>query len=218
MDKKKLEVIVLVVLVIIGINYAIYSYYIQPQNSEIKTAEQNYNNLKAEVRGLKLKKQDLEEMKTRVDEKLKNPGDTVLLPEQSDNQSMIRELYAACKQYGVVGDTLTFSPQGAMAAAEGSQTGEAAAESDSAELFSNVKTQLITFTFSGEKGKVEKFIENIRTVSNRKLIITSIDITSAVETGVSINNTLDTAAQPVTAQLVLMEFLYSSQNAAVGGS
>ncbi|WP_139905514.1 hypothetical protein [Clostridium thermarum] len=199
MDKKKIEIITLLILVAIGINYAIYTYFVQPQNEELIVGEQNYNNLQDEVRNLRLKSRDLENIKKRVDEKLKSlGGDNTLKP--ADNQSLIRDFYAACKQYGISGDTLSFSEEGAVLPLEG--TG---GETENEELYGKYKKQLITFDFSGEKGKVENFIEKIRTITDRKFIITSIDITSMAEEGVSILNTADTAAQSVSVQLKLLE-------------
>jgi type IV pilus assembly protein PilO len=212
MDKKKVEVIILIVLLFFGLNYGVFSYYIQPQNAELQAAKQNYNNIKNEVRELRFKEQDLQDLKSRVEEMLNNNDTTNQLPEEADNQKLIREFYEACKKYGVQGDILTFSPQGGLPATAGEGTGETASEGDTQNLLGNIKTQLIMFSFSGEKGKVENFIENIRTVSSRKLFISSIDISSLTDTGVSIYNTEDTAVQPVTAQVTLMEFLYSTDN------
>ncbi|WP_163193155.1 hypothetical protein [Clostridium thermarum] len=201
MDKKKIEIITLLILVAIGINYAIYAYFIQPQNEELIAVEQNYNNLLDEVSNLRLKSREIENIKKRVDEKLQSiGGDNTLKP--ADNQSLIRDFYAACKQYGISGDTLSISEEGAVLPLESTGAG---GETENEELHSKFKKQLITFTFSGEKEKVENFIEKIRTITDRKFIITSIDITSMEQDGVSIFNTAETAAQSVSVQLKLLE-------------
>ena len=212
MDKKKFEIIILVVLLAIGLNYAIYSYYVQPQNAKLQAAEQSYNNLKNQVRELRFKEQDIKELKERVEAKLKEAQQSSEFPEKEDNQKLIREFYEACSKYGVQGEALSFSPQGAPPQLERSETEGSAENSNSQSAVNNVKTQIITFTFNGEKAKVEKFLEAIRTISSRKLFISIIDITSLNDTGVSIYNTEATAAQPVAVQVVLTEFLYSEDN------
>lgn len=207
MDKKKIEIITLIILVAIGINYGIYAYFIQPQNEELKAAEQNYNELKTEISDLKQKSQELGEIEKRIDEKLQNShGNNLLTP--TDNQSLIRDFYAACKQYGILGNSLSISDQGDTLPVEGIGAG---GETENVELYNKFKKQRITFTFSGEKGKVENFIEKIRTITDRKFIITAIDITSVAEGGVSIFNTAETAAQPVSVQLTLMEITVGNQ-------
>lgn len=216
MDKKKFEVMILVILLAFGLNYAIHSYYIEPQNAELKAAEQNYNSLKNQVRELRFKEQDIKELKERVDAKLKEAEQSSELPDKEDNQKLIREFYEACIKYGVQGESLNFSPQGAPPQLQGSEVEGSSEDNNTKSEANNIKSQIITFTFNGEKAKVEKFLEDIRTISSRKLFVSSINITSLNDTGVSIFNTEDTAGQPVAVQVTLMEFLYSEDNAAMG--
>lgn len=211
MDKKKFEIIVLVILLAGMVNYTLFSYFVQPQTVELKSAEQNYNSLKAQVRELRFKEKDFGSVKDRVDEKLKAVSNSSTSGKLQDNQSLIREFYEACKKYGVKGESMTFNLQGAINSSEGSATAENNGGGTAGDILVNTKTQIITLTFSGEKVKVESFLENIRSVSARRLLVSSIDITTASNAGVSIDKG-GNSTEEVSAQVILTEFLYSDNS------
>lgn len=218
MDKKKLETIIFSILVAAGINYAVYAYYVEPQKGEIKTAKEAYNKLKGEVTEESLNQKNLEDLKKEAAEKKKQTDSTNLIFQDTDNQTMIKEFYGACKQYGVKGDTLAFVFQeNAAANTSGSSDSDSSAslvDTSTNNTLAGIQAHLITLTLSGEKGKVENFINHVRQVSQRRLLITRIQMNSLEPNGISLSNSAGTSDQEVSAKVVLTEFIYKDTSKA----
>lgn len=215
MDKKKAETAVLIVLMAIMINYGLYTYYVKPAYEEVKAAQQFYNNVDNEVGKLEQKSRDLTQLKKRVEEEKKSMNSSTLLSTAFDNQTIIKEFYNACKQYGIEGSTLQFSKGTAEGGnVENSQSSQASGGNtqDNAsqnESMQKLMSQTITLTISGDKGKVENFIENIRKVSQRKLLVSGVNITALDPKGIDIINSEETSSEKVSAVINLVEFIYS---------
>lgn len=211
MDKKKFETIIFIILVAVGINYVLYAYYVEPQRGEIKTASDAYDKLKEEVAEESINKERLNDLKNDAAEKKKQAYSTNIIFQDTDNQTIIKEFYAACKQYGVKGDTLQFAFKDTSSA----DTNSPSASGSLGDISTNndltgIQTNLITLTLSGEKGKIENFINHVRQISKRKLLINSIQLNSLEANGISLSNSADTSGQVVSAKVVLTEFIYKN--------
>lgn len=208
MDKKKFEILILIIIVAFGLNYGLYEFYLKPQQQSLRNLEESYKNKKREIRDLKNKVDALQLLEESIDERLKSSGETGELGEAVDNQKLIRDFYAACQQYGVQGDTLIIANDQA-APIEGNIE-EESAEDNLNPITDNLKAKTIVLTFSGEKAKVENFIKNIRNVSSKKLILSSVDLASVDTQGFNINNTEETATEVITGNVTLIGYSFNN--------
>ncbi len=208
MDKKKFEILILIIIVAFGLNYGLYEFYLKPQQQSLRNLEESYKNKKREIRDLKNKVDALQLLEESIDERLKSSGETGELGEAVDNQKLIRDFYAACQQYGVQGDTLIIANDQA-APIEGNIE-EGSAEDNLNPITDNLKAKTIVLTFSGEKAKVENFIKNIRNVSSKKLILSSVDLASVDTQGFNINNTEETATEVITGNVTLIGYSFNN--------
>jgi hypothetical protein len=208
MDKKKFEILILIIIVAFGLNYGLYEFYLKPQQQSLRNLEESYKNKKREIRDLKNKVDALQLLEESIEERLKSSGETGELGEAVDNQKLIRDFYAACQQYGVQGDTLIIANDQA-APIEGNIE-EESAEDNLNPITDNLKAKTIVLTFSGEKAKVENFIKNIRNVSSKKLILSSVDLASVDTQGFNINNTEETATEVITGNVTLIGYSFNN--------
>lgn len=87
---------------------------------------------------------------------------------------------------------------------------EESAEDNLNPITDNLKAKTIVLTFSGEKAKVENFIKNIRNVSSKKLILSSVDLASVDTQGFNINNTEETATEVITGNVTLIGYSFNN--------
>jgi hypothetical protein len=207
MDKKKFEIIILMLLMAFGINYLTYTYFIKPQYDEAAAARDSYKKLENRIGDMKKKQKELPDLEKQVKEMASGKDGTRIFPASADNQTIIREFYYACRQYGINGDTLTFSSED-MGLAGSISSGEKGSTNASGTL-NGIKPNYITITFSGKMDKVESFIDNITKVSSRNLLLSSVEITGTASDGINIARTQGSSNQDVTVRLVLVEFLYN---------
>lgn len=110
MDKNKKEILILIIIIFVGVNYALYQLFMLPQLNkaeyEKKIYEQNKKKLSDSYQKksiLDKMKKDNEQMKEKVAE-LDN-----LTAKDTDTPQLVYDFYTACKKYGIKGDSVNFA-------------------------------------------------------------------------------------------------------------
>ncbi|MFT8315611.1 MAG: hypothetical protein ABF633_15380 [Clostridium sp.] len=110
MDKNKKEILILIIIIFVGVNYALYQLFMLPQLNKVedekKIYEQNEKKLSDSYQKksiLDKMKKDNEQMKEKIAE-LDN-----LTVKDANTPQLVYDFYTACKKYGIKGDSVNFA-------------------------------------------------------------------------------------------------------------
>lgn len=189
MEKNKKDLMILIAILFIGVNYAVYTYFITSRLDSVKQAENKYLTQKQKLNDIKVKKQSIEKRKKEL-EKLKQ--ETVdfdnIVPIKIDTPQLIYDFYNGCKLFGVTGQNISFqlldnNSDHNNKAPNNTTTNNNNNTNNTNNTNKEVKQGFYTLTIdlkiTGDKGNIENFIKNLGTITNRKLNVKSITISSS---------------------------------------
>lgn len=200
MNKNKKEILILIIIIFIGTNYAIYELFMVPRLNEVENVKKIYEqNQKKLVDAYKKKttlnnlKKDNEQMKEKISQ-LDN-----LTVKSMDTPQLVYDFYTACKKYGIKGNSVNFvvdtsvqtnsnnvnsnntqnntnsNSNGSSSVNEGGDTNSQQSNDNSNENGGLTKLT-ITLKVEGNKDKVDKFLRNLSSITSFKLTVISINI------------------------------------------
>lgn len=179
MDKNRKQIILLIFLIFIGINYALYQFFFLPSLKSLKLKEKEYVNKHEKLKSLINEKNNYEALKNEID-RLKSDTEELdaIAPHTIDTPQLVYDFYTACKKYGIKGEDLTFELENQIQSKNKSnQTNSIKNNSGSNDSkVSGVLKLAITLNASGNKNSIENFIRNLDDITKRKLNVKSISI------------------------------------------
>ncbi|WP_058952988.1 type 4a pilus biogenesis protein PilO [Clostridium tyrobutyricum] len=158
MKKNKRDLMILMVIIFIGINYAVYTYFIKNQLHNLNSAENKYLTTQKDLDALENKQESInvkaEEIKTL---KQKTAVLDTMAPKNVNTPQLIYDFYTNCKKFGITGRSISFQLLN-------SQSGN------------SFHTLTINLKISGNREKIESFIKNLDGITDRKINVKSITI------------------------------------------
>lgn len=123
MDKNKREILALIIIVCIGVNYGIYNFFIKGQFNLLEKKKAEYNQKKEKLTYLNNKNLEIDELQSQINVlKKKLANIDKIAPHTIDTPQLVYDFYAACGEYGVKGDTINFSLEGDNQGEQSNQT------------------------------------------------------------------------------------------------
>lgn len=204
MDKKKIEIIVLILLIAFGVNYSFYSYYFVPRHDELKSLEIKYNEKKDKITLLRAKKVELQKVKEENDKLKSELGDfDTNYPKAIDTPQLIYDFYISLQKYGLTGTDISFSQDKNALPVQGQNTDknntQGTAKSESTNATGEMAALSINLKLYGSISNIEAYVRNIDTITERKLNIKSVNISSR-----------DTGAKVLLGQAASVSRIYSA--------
>ena len=192
MNKNKREVLILLVLIFLGINYAVYEYLIYPKYTEFKAQKAKYNEKKQSVVVLEGKKDSIEGLKVQVS-KLKEESKALddIAPYYIDTPQLVYDFYMYCSKYNVKGDNISFQL---------SESNNSKEENSSLKSLAIVSKLSINLKVNGSNNSIEEFIKNLDKITSRKLNVVSVTLTDKD----------GTASEQIEAEIVFNQYLQGS--------
>ncbi|MFA9396696.1 MAG: hypothetical protein ACERKV_00325 [Clostridiaceae bacterium] len=176
MNKKKVEILVFVLIVFVAINYGVYNYVLLPYEDKVVEAKEAYQakillqeqkeNEKAEYESLKAELEEMANYPAELDE---------LTAEAIDTPQLIYDFYNYCKKYEVNGGELVFDLAGVQLQSE---NGELSSVNQEEQETKKVLKMTIGLTADGETAKMDKFLRNLNSITDRKINVFSIELTA----------------------------------------
>lgn len=109
MDKRKRDIVILVILTAFLVNYVIYFYIIVPKFNDLKNLKNQYNELQQKIEKAKELKAREDKINQEINELIKETeGINILTPNKIDTPQLIYDFYNYCKKYNVVGENIEF--------------------------------------------------------------------------------------------------------------
>ncbi|MBC2579951.1 hypothetical protein [Clostridium sp. DJ247] len=222
MEKNKKDLMILIVIIFIGINYVIYTYFITSQLDNIKTQKNKYLAQKQKLNDIKLKKQSIDKKKKDLEKLKKETADfDNVVPTEINTPQLIYDFYTGCKLFGIVGQNLTFqlldnntdpnkSPNTNSSANNNTNTNNTnSTDNKSKQPSGKFYTLTVNLKVLGDKENVENFIKNLGVITKRKLNVKNITISSSennntskeTSNGVDIQSDTKAQSQPSTNKL-----------------
>jgi len=160
MEKNKIEMILLMLLVAFGINYGAFSLYLKPRYDTLKKEQTAYENMKKRLEEIVLAESSLQEI-TWEKETLKEKVAALeeVFPDEMNTPLLTTEFYNSCKKYEITGESLSFSTQ-----------------NDKTENLPGLTALPVTLKISGKKQRIEEFLKNLDKITGRKLSVERITI------------------------------------------
>lgn len=169
MDKNKRDLMTLIAIIFIGINYATYTYFISQKMKSVEAFKNNYITQAEKLSEMEVKKETIKQRKKEI-EKLKKDTSSFSskIPAKVNTPELIYDFYTSCQKYNVIGDSVSFQ------LLEDSEVNNND-KSDNEDLSNaNVYTLAINLKVTGHKIDMETFIKNLNNITKRKLNIKSI--------------------------------------------
>lgn len=253
MDKNKKEILILIIIIFIGMNYALYELFMLPQLNKVRDEKNIYVQNEKKLSDsyekkstLNNMKKDNEQMKEKITE-LDN-----LTVKDADTPQLVYDFYTACKKYGIKGDSVNFALDSSLQVnsnnekdnnknnnnsqvnseqsnTSGSDQGNSDSSSDQSNSSSiatgsalNLPPEVITkikiiLKVEGNKGKVDKFLRNLSSVTSLKLTVASLNIEATVNqvpvvpfSTIQPNNTTD--SNEMSAEIVFYQYVLPDSN------
>ncbi|MBV4419778.1 hypothetical protein KM800_10670 [Clostridium tyrobutyricum] len=156
MKKNKRDLMILMVIIFIGINYAVYTYFIKNQLHNLNSAENKYLATQKDLDTLENKQASInvkaEEIKIL---KQKTAVLDTMAPKNVNTPQLIYDFYMGCKKFDITGRSISFQ----------------LLDSQSGNSF---HTLTINLKISGNREKIESFIKNLDGITDRKINVKSI--------------------------------------------
>lgn len=202
MDKeRKWTIIFLIILAFLSINYVGYEYLFLPRYNNLLDKKEEFITKEEKVKKLKETEKKITKIK-EDNEKLKKDIQLMdkLTSNQIDTPQLIYDFYYSCIKYGINGEEMKFDLLPSNDTDNGGSTQkveEKKKEDTKKEDESNSKGKSnfseakyisdgivrlsITLTVNGDKYKIEKYINNLNNITERKLNVKSIRLFSKTE-------------------------------------
>lgn len=201
MNKKKIGIIIAIVIVFAMINGVTYKLYAMPKIATLNSQKKDYDVKKKKADDLIIKKNSIAKIEDEII-KLKDETKDIdqLVPYSVDTPQLIYGFYTACKKYNLVGKTISFeinsNTTGATsttgtasttgttattATTDKTSTTDAAATKDTATKDSKFTKLEIKLTVVGKSADLVKFLDNIDSITERRINVKNIKITAFVE-------------------------------------
>lgn len=203
MNKKKIGTIIAIVIVFVMINGVTYKLYAIPKIVALNSQKKDYDVKKKKADDLIIKKNSIEKIEDEIS-KLQDETKDIdqLVPYTVDTPQLIYGFYTACKKYNLVGKTISFEINSDTTGAT-SETGtadttgttgttsttdptNAAANTTASTTASTTKDSKFTkleikLTVVGKSADLVKFLDNIDSITERRINVKNIKITAFVE-------------------------------------
>lgn len=181
MNKNKRDIVVLLVLATFLVNYVLYAYVVDKKLKKLKQLENKYYTLQESINNaIQLKstqKQLEEEIK---DLSIKVQEIDKLIPYSIDTPQLIYDFYNYCKRYNVIGDEIEFKLD------EYSETtNETQVEENQQQINEGIKRLDIILNVYSSKEDLTMFLNNLDSITERKLNIKSISISQTTSSQTS---------------------------------
>jgi len=179
MNKEKSQLILLIILVFIGINYYMYGSLVQPSFENALSIKKDYLKKKEKVDYLSMQKNNIESVKQQIEDfKSKDTAFDKQVPHNLDSPQLIYDFYTICKKYGVNGNIVTFElPSDKEKSTQLPQKSGEKTEPLQSEAIS-MKKSSITFEISGDKDKVQNLLNNLSSITERKINLKMISLSN----------------------------------------
>jgi type IV pilus assembly protein PilO len=215
-EKNKRDLMILIAILFLGMNYGIYTYFITKQLDNVKVAQNRYLVEKQKLDNIKAKKQSIDD-KEKVLQKLKQETANFdnIVSNQINTPQLIYDFYNGCKSFGVTGENVSFQLLNNVNNSDNKTSNNTNTANNTNGTNSNKNTNTnnsnisinntdkannqnfysltINLNITGDKGNVENFIKNLGVITKRKLNVKSITISSVGNNGVlsSSNNQIN---------------------------
>ena len=160
MDKSKKEMLILILIVFFGLNYALFEYFFIPKNNILKVNKQRYEEKEVRVNYLKEQQENIGGLQSQIEDLNKQ---TAALDNKINTPELVTDFYNTCKKYNVKGENISFQ------VAE--KTGEV------------FQPFLMNLSISGTNGAVRNFIKEIESSTNKKMNVKSVNLTEQAVAG-----------------------------------
>lgn len=182
MDKKQIEIIILILLITFGINYSFYSYYMSPKYEALQNQKIKFDEVKLKLAQLKAKSVQLQKAKEE-EERLKielNDFDE-RFPKAIDTPQLIRDFYDSLQRFGLTGSEIIFgkekNPVNILPQGDGKGNAQGNSNAQSSNNVGDISAMSITLKLSGSLNNIEDYIKNIDSITKRKLNVKAVSIT-----------------------------------------
>ncbi|MBU5485346.1 hypothetical protein KQI86_13465 [Clostridium sp. MSJ-11] len=176
-------IIFLIIIIALFVNYSIYQYVFVTKFSNLKSAEKEYNDKQKELEELiKIKgnihsvRKENEALKGQVKELDK------LILEKIDTAKLAYDFYKSCKDFKITGEEIKFSIEGSdkkeeEGSGEDGKTNDST-NNDEKENSDDITRLEIYLKISGKKIDIEKYINNLDKITEGKLNVKSINLST----------------------------------------
>ncbi|MFL0195450.1 hypothetical protein ACJDU8_07710 [Clostridium sp. WILCCON 0269] len=209
MEKNKRDLMILIALLFLGVNYASYNYFIKAQLNSAAQAKNKYITRKKELSDIKLKQQSIYTKQKEIEKLKQETADfDSIAPVKVDTPQLIYDFYNGCKLSGITGQSISFellnnnSNNNNKTSNSTSNTNTSNTNTNSSTTVQNNQNNGKFYTLSidlkvmGNKSNVENFVKGLGTITKRKLNVKSITISSQSSTASEgSNNGLDMGNQ-----------------------
>ena len=155
MERDKKELLVLIVIIFLGLNYAFYEYYFIPKKISLESKKQSYKEKEGRLNYLKEQQKNIDVINKEIESLTK---ETEKLDSKINTPQLVYDFYNVCKNYNVKGENVSFTlPE---------------------ETSEQMQTFLISLSVSGTSGNVESFIKDIEGSTNNKMNVKSVTLSS----------------------------------------
>lgn len=223
MEKNKKEIILLIIIVFIGINYAIYAYLINTSLVSLKNKQMEFNEKKQELITLERKKLSIVRLQKELEKsKVDAAALDRLAPFNIDTPQLIYDFYTYCKKYNVIGENLTFQllPSG-NTTSQGVNVAPSTVNTPSPQVNNTISAikkdnfQLaslsININVSGAKTNIELFLKNLDHITSRKLNVANITLTMKSSSQAVNNKLILTKGDTIEAQITFNQYVQSDE-------
>lgn len=170
MDKNKKDLMILIGIIFIGINYGTYTYFISEEMKSVQAFKNNYITQEEKLSEMEVKKETIKQRKKEI-EKLKK--ETINfnrnVPTKVNTPQLIYDFYTACQKYKVTGESISFQLLD-------NEDNGSSQSNDEGLSNTNVYALTITLKVTGYKIDIETFIKNLNSITERRLNVKSIKL------------------------------------------
>jgi len=209
MSKTNKQILLFIIIVLIGVGYAVNEYIIIPEKVIIDQKTKQAQDDKQKLSLLNIKSAQVVKLRAEV-AKLKDVAGSIsdVTVVKIDTPQLIFDFYSSCKEYGVKGENLVFqlADSGTTAnattgttttgdttnkSANGTQvtppttTTNSPADINKAKTTTDLLKLTIELKVSGDKNKVEKYIRNLNTLTTRKINVKKLKLEATTATVVN---------------------------------
>ncbi|MBC8062743.1 MAG: hypothetical protein H7Y18_19095 [Clostridiaceae bacterium] len=219
MSKTKKQILIFIVIILIGVGYAVNEYIITPEKLLIQQKVKQVEADKLKLVLLKSKSSEVVKLKAEVEE-LKQAAITIgdVTVKDIDTPQLTYDFYNSCKTYGIKGEDLAFQlvdndtkvdkatngsaskpsteANAPVVSADGTTTVDNTANIDKTKTTSDLLKLTIELKVSGSKTKVEKYIRSLNTLTSRKINVKSIKLKATLANVVNAQGVTDTTIIP----------------------
>lgn len=169
MEKNKRDLMILIAIIFIGINYATYTYFISQKMKSTEAFKNNYITQAEKLSEMEVKRETIKQRKKEIEKLKKDTASfSSKIPSRVNTPELIYNFYTACQKYKVIGDSVSFQ------LLDNSKVDKADKGENEILSNANVNTLTINLKVTGHKIDIETFIKNLNTITKRKLNIKSI--------------------------------------------